>query len=190
MSTGEANSDDPALIQRFCAGDEQAFATLVRTYQSLAHAVAWRITARQDLAADVVQEAFLRILRHRENFDPARAFKPWLLQIIRNLAIDALRLTRRHDEATAETGAVTVDPGVSLDAAETRARVAQVLGLLPEKYREILVMREMEGLPAEEIAERIGVEYATTRWRLHEARRLFRNAWLARFGAEEGVTHG
>ena len=190
MITRDAPADDLALIQTFCAGDEQAFATLVRTYQALAHAVAWRITARQDLAADVVQEAFLRVLRHRENFDPARAFKPWLLQIIRNLSIDALRLTRNHDEATADTGSVTSDPGVALDAAETRARVVQILGTLPEKYREILVMREMEGLPAEEIAERIGVEYATTRWRLHEARRLFRNAWLARFGADEGVSHG
>jgi RNA polymerase sigma-70 factor (ECF subfamily) len=179
---------DPILLQRFCAGDELAFATLVREYQTVAHAVAWRITARDDLAADVVQEAFLRVLRHREAFDAAKAFKPWLLQIVRNLAIDALRLTRRHDVATAETGAVTPDPAQGLDAAELRARVAGVLASLPEKYREILVMREMEDLPAEEIARRIGVEYATTRWRLHEARRLFRIAWLARFGPDE-ATH-
>ena len=190
MIAAESQVDDPSVIRRFCAGDEQAFAILVKAHQAIAHAVAWRITARQDLAADVVQEAFLRVLRHRQNFDPARAFKPWLLQIIRNLAIDALRLCRHHDEATAETGAVHADPGVALDAAELRIRVASVLATMPEKYREILVMREMEGLAAEDIAEKIGVEYATTRWRLHEARRLFRVAWLARFGAEEGVTHG
>ena len=62
--------------------------------------------------------------------------------------------------------------------------MAFILGALPEKYREILVMREMEGIPAEAIAEHIGVEYGTTRWRLHEARRLFREQWTATYGEE------
>ena len=67
---------------------------------------------------------------------------------------------------------------------ELRERVAQVLTDLPEKYRSIIVMREMEGTPAEDIAKAIGVDYSTTRWRLHQARLLFRQAWISRFGKE------
>jgi RNA polymerase sigma-70 factor, ECF subfamily len=180
------------LLRRFVAGDDLAFTELVGRYQQLAYVVACRITCRDDLALDVVQEAFLRCLRHRDRFDPDKAFKPWLLQIIRHLAIDALRIQRRIDAGTSanadlERAATTGDPGSALDAQDVRSRVASVLASLPEKYRDLLIMREMEGQAAEDIARETGIDYGTTRWRLHEARRLFRTAWVARFG--EGFDH-
>ena len=182
-------SDEPALLARFVAGDDQAFSALVGRYQQLAFVVASRITLREDLALDVVQESFLRCLRHRLRFDPAKAFKPWLLQIVRHLAIDVLRVQRRIDAGTsagaaldrAETSSDPAEPG---EQRELRARVASVLAGLPEKYRDLLIMRELEALPAEQIARQLELDYGTTRWRLHEARRLFRVAWLKRFGAE------
>ena len=177
--------EDIALATRFAGGDEVAFASLVRRYQQLAWTVAWRVTGREDLAHDVVQEAFLRCLRHRDRFRAGSPFKPWLLQIVRNLGIDALRLDRRleHPSEPLDRG-MAHDPSDGSQAADLRAQVAEVLATLPEKYREILVMREMEGQAAEDIATAIGVDYGTTRWRLHEARRRFRDAWVARFGED------
>ncbi len=188
-----APPDEAALLLRFANGDDLAFAELVKRYQQLAYVVACRITLRDDLGLDVVQEAFLRCLRHRGRFDTGKAFKPWLLQIVRHLSIDALRVQRRIDAGTSASAALeravtTDDPAAGTvhqeQRQELRSRVASVLASLPEKYRDILIMREMEDLPAEDIARQIGVDYGTTRWRLHEARRLFRVAWTARFGAE------
>lgn len=189
-------ADEAALLERFASGDDVAFSELVRRYQQLAYVVACRVTLRDDLALDVVQEAFLRCLRHRTRFELGRAFKPWLLQIVRHLAIDVLRSQRRIDAGTAagsalETATTTSDPSAGTQAGEMRTRVAAILASLPEKYRDLLVMREMEGLPAETIAEQLALDYGTTRWRLHEARRLFRVAWVARFGLESAeVAHG
>lgn len=182
-------NDESALLVRFAAGDDAAFSELVGRYQQLAYVVACRVTLRDDLALDVVQEAFLRCLRHRSRFEIGRAFKPWLLQIVRHLAIDVLRSQGRIDASTAAGSALdhletSTDPSSRTHQGELRANVAAVLATLPEKYRDLLIMREMEGLAAEAIAEQLKLDYGTTRWRLHEARRLFRVAWVARFGEE------
>jgi len=187
--SGADVSDEGPLLVRFAAGDDVAFSELVRRYQQLAYVVACRVTLRDDMALDVVQEAFLRCLRHRSRFEIGRAFKPWLLQIVRHLAIDVLRSQGRIDASTAASGALdhvetTADPSSGTRHGELRANVASVLATLPEKYRDLLIMREMEGLAAETIAEQMKLDYGTTRWRLHEARRLFRVAWVARFGDE------
>lgn len=178
-----APDEELALATRFAAGDELAFASLIRRYQQLAWSVAWRVTGREDLAHDVVQEAFLRCLRHRDRFQAGSPFKPWLMQIVRNLGIDALRLHKRLEpQHELHDRGVVDDPSTATQAADVRAQVAEVLAIMPEKYREILIMREMEGQSAEDIARAIGVDYGTTRWRLHEARRRFREAWVGRFG--------
>lgn len=172
------------LLERYAGGDRAAFDALVTEHQEAAYTAAWRILGDGETAHDVVQEAFLRILRHHERYDASKSFRTWLLSIVRNLAIDSLR--RRRRVARPEQLADLSAPAASspLESAELRERVATVLDDLPEKYRSIIVMREMEGMPAEDIARDIGVDYSTTRWRLHQARQLFRQAWIARFGKE------
>jgi RNA polymerase sigma-70 factor (ECF subfamily) len=188
---GDVVAADPAatraagLLDRFARGDEAAFTELVAEYQPVALMVAARVVgSRSDVVEDVVQEAFMRVLRHQGRFDPARPFRAWLLAIVRNLAIDALR--RRRPQAGPEAAAQLEDQGGAaggaLDGAELRQRVAEILSGLPEKYRDLLVMREMEDRPAETIAQELGLDYGTTRWRLHQARTLFRAAWTKRFG--------
>jgi RNA polymerase sigma-70 factor (ECF subfamily) len=176
-------------LSRFAAGDDAAFAALVGEYQPLALAVAARVIGgRSEVVEDVVQEAFLRVLRHQGRFDPARPFRAWFLAIVRNLAIDALRRRRplAGEGAAAELADHSSSAGsAGLERAELRRRVAEILAGLPEKYRILLVMREMEGRPAEDIAAEQGLDYGTARWRLHQARALFRAAWVRRFGEEE-----
>lgn len=173
-----------AQLARFAAGDERAFAELVGDHQQAAYVTAWRILGDGESAHDCVQEAFLRILRHHGDYRTGQPFRPWLLHIVRNLAIDALRRRRRFAHPDSLQALASPAAPSALEGMELRVRVAEVLDELPAKYRDIIIMREMEGVPAEEIAAHIGVDYSTTRWRLHQARRLFREAWLARFGAE------
>lgn len=173
-----------ALIRRYAAGDQQAFDELVREHQQAVYLAAWRIVGDGETAHDVTQEAFLRVMRHHTQYDPARAFRTWLLSIVRNLAIDALRRRRRFEHPGQLQNLSSPLVAAPMEGVELRERVAAVLADVPEKYRDILVMREMEGIPAEDIATQIGVDYGTTRWRLHQARRLFREAWIARFGEE------
>jgi len=186
--TGAATPDRAReLLRRWASGDEDAFAGLVRDHQDAAYRYARRMCGDHELARDLVQEAFLRVLRHHERLEPGHSFAAWLLHIVRNLAIDALRRRKTRSQVPYEdhlrdTAAGAV--GNSLETAELRRRIATVLAELPDKYREILVMREMDGMPAEDIATIIGVDYGTTRWRLHKARTLFRTAWTARFGEQ------
>jgi RNA polymerase sigma-70 factor (ECF subfamily) len=171
-------------LARYARGDQRAFEELVADHQAAAYAAAWRVLGDGEAARDTVQEAFLRILRHRERYQASRPFRSWLLHIVRNLAIDALRRRRRFDHPDRLENVASPALPNPFAAAELRQCVAEVLDELPGKYREIIVMREMEGRPAEDIAREIGVDYSTTRWRLHQARRLFREAWIARFGEE------
>lgn len=187
LASSATTSPDRArdLLRRWAAGDEEAFACLVRDHQDGAYRYARRMCGDHELARDLVQEAFVRVVRHHDRLNANQSFAAWLLHIVRNLTIDALRRRRTRSQVPYEdhlrdTAASPV--GNALEASELRRRIAHVLSELPEKYREILVMREMDGMAAEDIAVIIGVDYGTTRWRLHKARNLFRSAWLARFG--------
>ncbi len=174
------------LLTRFAAGDEKAFEQLVIDHQDSAFGFARRIVGDGELARDVVQEAFIRVLRHHTRFEAGRSFRTWLLHIVRNLAIDGLRRRRPNTSSEYLDHLADVERGASAsERDELRVSVAAILRELPDKYREILVMREMDGLPAEEIAQIIDIDYGTTRWRLHQARKLFRDAWLARWPEEQ-----
>jgi len=183
MTSASAPRDVAAAqLAAWRAGDDQAFAALVQDHQAYAWSVATRILGDADGAADAVQEAFLRVVRHAERFDGRRAFRPWLGEIVRNLAIDLLRKRRPH--ADVDTIAVVAAPADVGPDPELRGRVAAILAELPEQYRIPLAMRELEGLGADEVARQLGVDYALCRWRIHEGRRRFRLAWTARFGED------
>lgn len=185
-TTGIQDDGNRAASQlaRFAEGDRQAFNDLVTEHQEAAYTAAWRVIGDGEAARDVVQEAFIRVLRHHERYDASKSFRSWLLSIVRNLAIDSLRRRRRFDHPDNLDHLSAPTASANLEDHELRDRVALVLTDLPEKYRSIIIMREMEGTPAEDIARVIGVDYSTTRWRLHQARVLFRQAWIARFGKE------
>jgi len=183
----DAGSDRAhALLARWGNGDDEAFALLVREHQDGAYRYARRMCGDHDLARDLVQEAFIRVMRHHQRLETGRNFTAWFLHIVRNLAIDAMRRRKTRSQVPYEDHLRDATAGGQdkpLEARETKRQIAVVLAELPDKYREILIMREMDGIPAEDIATIIGVDYGTTRWRLHKARTLFHTAWTARYGA-------
>jgi RNA polymerase sigma-70 factor (ECF subfamily) len=134
-------------------------------------------------ALDVAQEAFVRVYRSLHTFDPERRFGTWLYRIVANLAIDCLR-RRRACRVQPGLGELAETAGAEdetwLDTEVRRDEVEEVyrcLDRLPDKYREIIILRDIENIPAREIAQNTGLTHATVRWRLHQGRKLFKEVW-------------
>jgi RNA polymerase sigma-70 factor (ECF subfamily) len=178
--------DDPTLVTRARAGDSAAFRALVVRYQRKVYAVALGIVKDPDLAWDVAQEAFVRVHQHLGEFKGESAFSTWVLRIATHLAIDSVRRerTRSKDDleeadesALAEGGegilatALGTNPQETALRRELAGKITEALGRLPEMHRTILVLREVEGLSYEELAERLGIHKGTVMSRLFHARR-------------------
>jgi len=194
---------DADLVRDAQAGDEDAFARLVRRHQQRAYRTARNLVGNHEDAVDLSQEAFLRVFRNLERFDFQHEFTTWLYRIVTNLGIDALRRRRptastsgadedepspdlKDEEATTPLEAVTRD--------ETREQVRACIESLAPHFRAVLQLRELEGLPCTEIAEIVGATHVTVRWRLHRGRKLFLEEWerrqrLSQRGALSSATH-
>jgi len=172
---------DAVWVTRALEGEAEAFRLLVEHYQERAFRIAHGVMGSREEAWDVAQEAFLRVYRSLHRFKVGQSFYTWLYRIVVNLSIDTLR-KRAQDRLVAleELGdSVGVDcpPGTDLDQQELRQRVQDVLDLLPPKYKVALVLRDIEELSCWEIAQVVGCTHATARWRLHKARKMFKETW-------------
>jgi RNA polymerase sigma-70 factor (ECF subfamily) len=180
VPTNDVPSDRP-LVLRVRSGDRDAFGELVLRYMQRAYYAALGIVGSHDDALDLSQDAFVRAFRARGSLDPDRPFYPWLYQILRRLCFNHLRnqKTRRARLAeatswlvdTAEDRAAPLAPDRAVERAELRERLEQAIGTLPPHEREVLVMREFEGLKYREIADLLGIPIGTVMSRLYAARR-------------------
>ncbi len=182
--TAEASaSEDRRWIEQARLGDEQSFASLVKKYQDRAIAIARHFVREDESARDVAQEAFLRVYRNLHRYDPKRRFYTWFYRIVVHLAIDGTRRRKRIAELlrlrSLEPSGQSEDPSAPLERDDLQYQVAKILRVLPEKYRVLLVLREMEGFTSKEISEISGSNHATVRWRLHRARQIFKESWEA-----------
>jgi RNA polymerase sigma-70 factor, ECF subfamily len=173
---------DEELVERARAGDMRSFETLVTRHHDVVLRVATRIVGEND-AADVAQDAFLRAFHRLSAFRGDAPFRTWLLRIAHNSALDAVARRRRVEplddlEARTETGGVTGGeligvPVHRLEVKERRERLATKLRLLTPPHRAVLVLRDLEGLSYEEIAEVTDAPLGSVKGRLHRARREF-----------------
>lgn len=172
---------DTAWVEAALGGDDDAFRSLVERYQERAYRIALGVLGSREEARDVAQESFLRVYRSLERFHRGQSFYTWLYRIVVNLSIDALR-KRSNDRPIAlddlgETVGVDCPPDAGLRQRELKHRVQAVLDLLPPKYKIVLVLRDIDELACWEIAKVVGCTHATARWRLHKARRMFKDTW-------------
>ena len=185
------DDDDLALVERAKSGETDAFRVLVVRYQRKVYAVALGIVKDPDLAWDVAQDVFVRAHRGLEGFKGESSFFTWLFRIATHVAIDSVRKergaqrddmdeVRECDLADAGEGILATglgsDPSDALLRRELGLRIASALGTLPEKHRTILVLREVEGLSYEELADRLGIHKGTVMSRLFHARRKMQAA--------------
>jgi RNA polymerase sigma-70 factor (ECF subfamily) len=171
------------------AGDADAFEACVRTYCGQMLIVARRILRNEEDANDAVQDAFLSAFKGINQFKGQSQLGTWLHRIVVNAALGRLRSIQRHPETSIEAllphfgeGEHQVDPPVPWKAApetnmqgqETRALVQRCIGQLPQTYRIVLLLRDIEGLATEETAQIIGASIAVVKTRLHRARQALR----------------
>ena len=184
-------ADDLSLVARARTGDDDAFRDLVVRYQRKVYAVALGIVKDPDVAWDIAQEAFVRVHEHLPEFKGESAFSTWAFRITTHLAIDAVRRERTalkdavedvREADLAEGGegilatALGSDPQESALRRELAEKIREALDALPEKHRTILVLREVEGLSYEELAERLGIHKGTVMSRLFHARKKMQAA--------------
>ena len=195
--SSHATPPDPSerpLIERAQRGDAQAFRELVERHQQRAFRIARHMTPNDEDARDLVQEAFLRVFRSLERFDFQYSFSTWLHRIVTNLAIDHLRKRRTQAAGRAtESDGVASDveqfdpadsrgasPAARLEVQETARAVRECIAALAPHFQSVLLLREIEGLPCNEIAKIVGATHVTVRWRLHRGRKLFQEEWERR----------
>ena len=176
--------DDDELVVAARNGDRDAFRSLFERYHRRAYALAFGVLRHQDDALDVVQDAFIKAHKYLDKFEGNSSFYTWLYRIVMNLAIDHLRKHRRVkpvelDESRLEDGAedgllpriLGSNPGRALQDKEIRARIDRALDELSENHRAVVVMRELEGLSYEEMAQAMNCSKGTIMSRLFHARR-------------------
>ena len=155
-------------------GDRAAFDALVQSYQELAFRAAYLIVRDEDDAADVAQDAFVRAYRSLGAFDVSRRFRPWLLRIVTNVALNSARSSGRRDAATERLarGAGTGKdqrPDAAVEAAEHSERVWAAIADLPDDDQRLIYLRYFLETSEAEAAESIGRPVGTVKSRLHRA---------------------
>jgi len=185
-----AVADDATLLARMQAGDDDAFEACVRAYSGQLLAVARRILSHEEDARDAVQDAFLSAFKGIGRFDGLSRISTWLHRIVVNAALSRLRTRRRRPETSIEDllphfaeGEHQIDPPAPwkatsvaiLQEQEARDMVRGCINRLPETYRIVLVLRDIEGLSTEETAQLLDTTLGVVKTRLHRARQALRS---------------
>jgi len=185
----DAPPDDDALARGLQAGDPEVFEQIVRHYGPRMLAVTRRILRDDDDARDAVQDAFISAYRARERFEASSKVSTWLHRIAVNSALMKLRTRRRKPEESldallptfrrdghhAEKFSAWTEPADrSVARAEVRHHVRQAIERLPDNYRVVLLLRDIEGLDTQETADALGLTPNAVKIRLHRARLALR----------------
>jgi RNA polymerase sigma-70 factor (ECF subfamily) len=196
-----SKADESALIARLRAGDELAYETLVREYGGRMLAAARRILASDDDAQDALQDAFISAFKALDTFQGQSQLGTWLHRIAINAALMKLRSQRRRQEQDIESllpeftenGHHRASPKEWAQAAdgealrdELRQVVRASIDKLPTPYRVALVLRDIEGLENEQLAEQLGITVNAAKIRVHRARQALRTLLDASFGPSFG----
>jgi RNA polymerase sigma-70 factor (ECF subfamily) len=187
-----AERSDETLLSDYLSGDRAAFAALVERYRRELHGFLARFLGSNAAADDVFQETFLQVHLAADTFDRARAFKPWLFTIAANKARDWHRRQKRRRALSLDAptgsdaeGARMVDlmdggapaPDASLEGAEVRAQVKDVVDAMPAIYREVLQLNYFQRMSYQQISEVLGIPLGTVKSRIHAATATFADQW-------------
>lgn len=168
-----------AWVASWRRGDQQGFESLVRSQSRTLIAMAYRYTGDWETARDLTQDTWIRVHERIHRYDPARPFGTWLRMVHRNCCLDHLRRAWvRHevnpgDEAMANIGLVSDlgNPEEDLERREFHRRLLDALGELSESQRQVFVRVDLEQEDQKDVAQALGIKYATLRATLHFARK-------------------
>ena len=170
--------------------DAQTFAGLIARAGDKAYNFAYRLSGNEPDARDLVQEAFSRAFEHSESYDPARPFDSWLLRILHNVFLDAMRRHSHSRTVSLDAPAPVEDanwadllptdePSASDEMVlkESLDLLQKAMARLPTLYRSAIALCDIEGLSYEQIAEVMAIPVGTVRSRIHQGRVLLRKAY-------------
>jgi RNA polymerase sigma-70 factor (ECF subfamily) len=181
--------NEAQLVAGLRAGEDAAFEQLLRTYGGRYLAVARRMMGDDADAADAVQDAMLSALKNISKFEGGSSVGTWLHRIVINACLMRLRTRRRRGERSIEDLLPTFDegghpsktpvswnpaPSAGIESRETSEMVRRAIDELPEGYRTVVLLRDIEGLSTEETAVMLGTNANTVKIRLHRARQALR----------------
>jgi len=174
--TAQPNID--ALIERCLAGDQAAWEEIVRLHRRKVFNIAYKFVGKHDLAEDLTQDIFLKLYRSLNTFDRRANFQTWLISVSRNLCIDHYRSVRKERETINRD----VDASTLMPVARDRSAYAQLelrdrvqllraaLDTLPPTLRTAVLLRDIQELTYQEIAERLNVPEGTVKSRINRGR--------------------
>jgi RNA polymerase sigma-70 factor (ECF subfamily) len=171
----ELGPEPPWLLDGLRRGERRAFEELVRMYQDRVFGVALRMLGNRADAEEVSQEVFLRVHRSVGGFRGESNLSTWLYAIASRLCLNRVasgrvRPTLESEDAVLRIESSEADPVEHLERAEVEAALQRAIAELPEERRIVVVLRDLQGLAYEDIAQALGVELGTVRSRLHRAR--------------------
>jgi RNA polymerase sigma-70 factor (ECF subfamily) len=170
---------DSAVVRRVLAGCTDDFAILIRRYQDRFHRFALGMLNDHDAASDVVQESFVTVYSKLASCKNRHRFESWAFQILRNRCRDYLKNVRRsHQQLDARPSFISSIglPEPDLEQSELRRTLRGALADLPEGHREAFLLKHLQGLTYDEIAERLGTSTSAAKMRVHRSREMLREA--------------
>ena len=176
------NDQEQNWIQAAKNGDQAAFGHLVETYQKRVYALTVRMCPTRELAEEAAQEAFLSAWQGLPFFRGDSAFSTWLYRLASNACVDLLRKEGRHQGPSQDDETVTADvadpsptPEKAAEQRELRPQIEAGLRSLSPEHREVLVLREIQQLSYDEIADTLSLDLGTVKSRINRGRRQLRD---------------
>lgn len=175
--------EESRIVQKVLKGDVNAFETLVLAYEKSVYNIALRMTGNSEDASDMTQEAFIKAYNSLQSFRGDSKFSVWIYRIATNVCLDFLRSRSRKptvslsvedkdgDEVELDVADESQSPEQLLDRQMTRESVRRGLETLTPEYRQILLLREIQGLSYDEISQCLGLEVGTVKSRIFRARK-------------------
>ena len=168
----ETASSDNELVHRFRSGDREAFTALYRSHYPAIFRFAWHMSGDRSEALEITQDVFVWLIHHPAAFDPARGEFPAFLNGVARKVLHRRERTLRRWLPFSEAAPRKVDSAAALDRALDSASVRKAIALLPVRYREAVVLCDLEGKSYEEAAGLLSCAVGTIRSRLHRGREL------------------
>lgn len=175
--------DERELIARLQKRDEAAFEELIRQYEKKVYTLCFRMCGNSEDAEEAAQDAFLALWRGIDRFRQESSLSTWIYRLATNACIDTLRRRKKQsgsvslddEELFVDAVDTSPQPQETVERREAQKLLQEGLSALPEEYRRVLILREIEGLSYTEIAESASIELGTVKSRISRGRSLLRN---------------
>ena len=175
--------DERELIARLQKRDEAAFEELIRQYEKKVYTLCFRMCGNSEDAEEAAQDAFLALWRGIDRFRQESSLSTWIYRLATNACIDTLRRRKKQsgsvslddEELVFRRGDTSPQPQETVEHREAQNYAGRASSALPEEYRKVLILREIEGLSYTEIAESASIELGTVKSRISRGRSLLRN---------------